>query len=34
MDVNEPTKRKIFWAYGLNFFVPERLNVRDFFEYY
>ena len=27
--VNDPTRRKGFWAYKLDSFVPKGLNIRD-----
>ena len=29
-NINEPTIREGFWAYKLNSFVPNGLNIRDF----
>lgn len=29
-DLNEPTNREGFWAYKLNSFMPQGLNLRDF----
>ena len=29
-NVNQPTERESFWAYRLNTFVSNGLNVRDF----
>ena len=29
-NINEPTTREEFWAYKLNLFVPNGLNIRDF----
>ena len=29
-NINEPTNRKGFWAYKLDTFIPQGLNVRDF----
>ena len=29
-NVNDPTQKKVFWAYKLDTFVPKGLNLRDF----
>ena len=29
-DVSQPTIRESFWAYKLNSFVPQGLNIRHF----
>ena len=31
-NVNDPTNREGFWAYKLNSFIPQGLNLRDFLQ--